>query len=421
MTPDILIIDDHKATLELLNNILSRQGYRVRLASSGKAGLDQVAKRLPDLILLDINMPGMDGFQVLEILREQQTTSHIPVIMFSAKSQAESKLSGFNMGANDYLVKPTSPRELLRRVEAQLSRNAAGTNNSANEAVAESIREAQESQLISKIGRSKQANTKTADPTGFEPLPKMPNNQHLIAVLGSRGGAGVTTIAINLAYSLANDGLDTILADLDLAQGHVAHYLRQRVVNGLENFSLFQGQTLQRRIRDSLVSKDRHLRLLLATGGQQDDLPPLSPSQIQTMIATLVAETPYVVADLGRGINDMNQVVLEKAITILLCVRPERVSLSAARQMLHVMREKFGEDHNRLRVILVNSQLQRSLPKNPIEHFLNYPLFDVLNLSESHITQATNMGESLLVGLPESESSQDIIKFQRRLLKTAAV
>jgi DNA-binding response OmpR family regulator len=118
--PRILVIEDERAMRTALNDILTCEGYRVLIAGDGATGLDRALKEKPDLILLDIMLPKVDGFALCAELR--RLSSSVPVLMLTAKSQVEDRVTGLDAGADDYLVKPFSTRELLARVRALLRR-----------------------------------------------------------------------------------------------------------------------------------------------------------------------------------------------------------------------------------------------------------------------------------------------------------
>lgn len=117
---DILIVDDTLANLQLLANILKEDGYKVRPAINGNLALRAVAQKKPDLILLDIKMPDMDGYQVCQALKENPATHDIPVIFISALSDANDKVRAFSMGGVDYLTKPFQFEEVKARVATHL-------------------------------------------------------------------------------------------------------------------------------------------------------------------------------------------------------------------------------------------------------------------------------------------------------------
>ena len=116
----ILVVDDETDLLEMVKSIFTRAGFtQVLTASSGETALKMCKEQEPDMIILDVMMPGMDGFATLKELRK---TSKIPVLMLTARGEAEDKFAGFESGADDYLLKPFLPKELLFRVQAILKR-----------------------------------------------------------------------------------------------------------------------------------------------------------------------------------------------------------------------------------------------------------------------------------------------------------
>ncbi|WP_186375888.1 EAL domain-containing protein [Hyella patelloides] len=124
---DILIVDDTIENLRLLSRMLTEQGYAVRVATSGKMTLKVVQTLPPDLILLDIMMPGMNGYQVCQKLQKNSETSQIPIIFLSALNNVLDKVKGFNVGGADYIMKPFQVEEVLARVQNQLAIKAAQT------------------------------------------------------------------------------------------------------------------------------------------------------------------------------------------------------------------------------------------------------------------------------------------------------
>jgi two-component system phosphate regulon response regulator PhoB len=118
----VLVIDDEKDVIELLHYNLTREGYDVIAASDGRTGLEIATAHKPDLIMLDLMMPGMDGLEVCRQLRADNRTARVPVIMLSAKAAETDRIVGLELGSDDYITKPFSPRELVARVKAVLRR-----------------------------------------------------------------------------------------------------------------------------------------------------------------------------------------------------------------------------------------------------------------------------------------------------------
>ncbi len=123
MTPKkILIVEDESDILHLIDWHLQAEGYATITAKDGAKGLSKAIEELPDMILLDIMIPGMDGFQVCKALKKNPKTEKIPVVMLTAKGEEVDRIVGFELGADDYIVKPFSPRELVLRIRAIFKR-----------------------------------------------------------------------------------------------------------------------------------------------------------------------------------------------------------------------------------------------------------------------------------------------------------
>lgn len=119
---NVLIIEDEKDLAELLAFNLGKEGYKAACAHDGKSGLEQACSNVPDLILLDLMLPGMLGTEVCKALRKDQRTAHIPIIMITAKGDEIDRVVGFEVGADDYIVKPFSMREVALRIKAVMRR-----------------------------------------------------------------------------------------------------------------------------------------------------------------------------------------------------------------------------------------------------------------------------------------------------------
>ena len=161
MAEKILVVDDDLDTLRLVGLMLQHQGYQIVAASNGAQSISLAQTEKPDLILLDIMMPEMDGYEVARKLRLDPATNTIPIIMFTAKTQVDDKVAGFEAGADDYLTKPTQPRELFAHVKAVIARG-----------------------------------KKTTLPV---PSPSASRTRgYVIGVIGVKGGLGLSTLALNL-------------------------------------------------------------------------------------------------------------------------------------------------------------------------------------------------------------------------------
>ncbi|HUA35552.1 MAG TPA: response regulator [Candidatus Binataceae bacterium] len=126
--PQILVVDDDQDTVAILARHLQREGFVPIQASSGAECLKMVAENEIDVILLDLMMPEMDGFQVVQALKENADTAEIPVIMITARDDMDARAEGMRLGVSDFLAKPVFRRQLANRIRAQLEAVAAGRN-----------------------------------------------------------------------------------------------------------------------------------------------------------------------------------------------------------------------------------------------------------------------------------------------------
>lgn len=115
----ILVVDDEERIVRMIRLNLEHDGFTVIEANNGMQAINQIREKLPNLVILDVMMPGIDGYETLSLIRE---TSQVPVIMLTAKSEEEDRIYGLELGADDYITKPFSPRELVSRIKAVLRR-----------------------------------------------------------------------------------------------------------------------------------------------------------------------------------------------------------------------------------------------------------------------------------------------------------
>ena len=114
----ILLVDDSKTELQYLSDLLEKRGYSVRLAHNGDEAMRRLTEETPDLILMDVVMPGLNGFQLTRAITRDPRYASVPVIMCTSKNQETDKVWGMRQGARDYIVKPVDPTELMSKIQA---------------------------------------------------------------------------------------------------------------------------------------------------------------------------------------------------------------------------------------------------------------------------------------------------------------
>ena len=134
MAKKILVIEDDPATLRLINYSLRHEGYQVLTAANGLEGIRKAHHEKPDLIILDVMLPGIDGFEICHRLRSEPDTAQLPILMFSAKAQGIDKDTGLKVGADDYLTKPAAPADIVSKAAnlLALKKRAAPTREKVN-------------------------------------------------------------------------------------------------------------------------------------------------------------------------------------------------------------------------------------------------------------------------------------------------
>ena len=420
MAVKILVIDDHPGTLDIISMTLQRNGYDVYSARSGREGLQLAEAELPALILLDVMMPDMDGLEVCRKLRQNDGLSDTPIIMFTALSRAEDKLAGFAAGADDYLSKPTRPNELLRRVQAILARSGS---------TAPSKSQSDTLQVSAPLPPRPLQGTEENATRGIDedelPPPirrgskQLPALERVIAVLGVVGGAGTTTTAINVAVSLADDGRPTTLVDLDMEQGHVALHLGWKKPGGLNTLAGLTDDAWTSKLDEQLIVYGNQLQLLLSQPNLAQDLPVLTPEEAVRLLRALRARQRCVVVDAGRGLSALSKAVLSQATEAVICVRPDRVSILAAKQLVQYIQDRARLDLP-LHLVLLSFHGKSSFPLPVIEDFIGHPIRDEIVLDATMITRAVNKGLPL-VRIDENASyARQYKEFARLLLPRTA-
>ncbi len=397
MTHKLLVVDDHPETLEIISRVLRQQGYAVTSAASGMQALALAEAEQPDLILLDGMMPDLDGWEVCRRIRHNPQIAHTPIIMFSAVNVAEQKLAGFNAGADDYLTKPTEPVELIERVQTLLE-NVPPRPELAN----------------------------AAPPAAAPPTPKAESGGRtvaltpsgkIIAVLGARGGAGTTLLAINLAVTLAAPDQPVTLVDLDVRQGHVGLYLNQRVSNGLNKLARLPENMLAKDVSARLMPFNDHLQLLLTESDLSGANDTPSANQIEEIMEVLAMVGGTMVVDCGLGITAVNRTVIEQADHLLLCVQPERVGLAAAKQFLPALQNTLFP-HTQTHLVLMEFGSGLNVPQQAIESFLGQSVTAVIPIPPHDLRRAVNKNIPLVQLNPDSKATAVISQLAHHLVKS---
>ncbi len=334
MAEKILVIDDDIDTLRLVGLMLQRQGYEVYLASDGPQGLQKAEEEEPDLILLDVMMPGMDGYEVARRLRANPITANTPILMFTAKSQIDDQLAGFESGADDYLTKPTHPAELQAHVRALLARR------------------------------------------NREPKKKVTTNATMIAVVATRGGLGVTTIALNLAAALYKpQASEVIMAEMVPGNGTVGLDLGFEDRGGLSRLlNLSPAEITRQKVAEALVRHDSGLKFLLASEKPSEKMLVNHLDQYAVIAARLSTLAHFVILDIGNGLLPFVTRLIPACQYFLIVTDPLPNTILHTRVLLDDLL-KMGVKPAQLKVVLNNRlRSETILPVIEVQNRLGIPL-----------------------------------------------
>jgi CheY-like chemotaxis protein/MinD-like ATPase involved in chromosome partitioning or flagellar assembly len=369
MAEKILIVDDDLDSLKLIGLMLQRQGYEVVAANAGMQALAKAASDHPNLIILDIMMPDMDGYEVCRRLRANAETRSIPIIMFTAKTLVDDKVAGFEAGADDYLTKPTHPAELASRVKNVLARTATQPKN-------------------------KEVARGTA-----------------IGIIGVKGGVGTSTVALNLTAALHARGENPLLADFRLGAGSIGPMLGLNQITGMANV-LNKPVT---EIRSGLIEREvvlhqSGLRVLLSSYRSKEGQLNYTPEAASALIRTLRATGALTIYDLGSGLPPMTAKLQRDMDQIILIVEPNPVSLILARDILQEI-ETPSSGADRIHIVVVN-RIQSTLqtPWHEIEHSLSHELLAIIPAAHDHLFTAMRAGSPVVVAQPESPITMQFLK-----------
>jgi pilus assembly protein CpaE len=356
----ILVVDDDPVMLKMVATILSRAGYEVLTARDGKEALMRVDSIQPDLIILDVMMPEMDGYEVCRRLRSKPSTAVIPIMMLTATGTLESKIAGYEAGSDDYMVKPFEPAELEARVRALLRRRA-------------------------------------APPEAVAAKPEMTSK--VIAVFSLRGGMGVSTLATNLAAGLVRIWeVPTVLVDMVFTCGQCALMLNLPLRNTWANLTRIPftdriiplSEVDAAMVNQVLLSHPCGVRVLAAppTPMQGEEI---DAERVTQVLALLRQQNHYMVLDLPHDFRDTTLAALDAAHQIVYVTAPDIASVHAASRALQVF-EELGYARNKIFLILNWTFQSHGLPRKDIEAALRHPIDVVIPFASEPLVDAINTG-----------------------------
>jgi pilus assembly protein CpaE len=365
--PDILLVDDDRVIQRMVGGFLERTGYNVRKASNGVEALQLVHDAVPDLVITDVRMPELNGFELTTRLRSHHRTASIPILMFSELVDPPHALAGYAAGADDYLPKPFELKILEAKVQSLLRRSAG---------------------VLARADRGK-----------------------VVLFAHAKGGVGTTSLAVNMAVLLAEQSSRPVgLLDLDVEFGDSAVYLNLRPNRTLADLQAAPGALVDEASFEGFVTDTGSVRLVVGS-----DVPEraelVTLPAIQLAIDRLNATCEYVLIDSPASFSERTLTALDTADLICLVTSASLPSLKATRGCLHLF-DNLGVRADRIRLILNYSTTHSMDIAAATNALARRPDF-VVQRSES-LDRAASSGRPLVTSDPNDPLVADL----RRLADT---
>lgn len=414
----ILVIDDDFQLLKMVRVMLERVGHEVETINNGQRGIALAAETQPDLAIIDVMMPDLNGYDVVKQLREDPQTRDIPVMILTARSQPIDKKMALDAGANSFMSKPVTAKELTERVDAMLD---AGAGFQVHTGRLEPIEPEESTQPVepppgvtAEAAQPPAAAEPSAAPEpatpprsgrrpiGADDLDQVadipPVRLPVLTLLSLRGGTGCTTVMINLAALLARAGRRICLADLSTAGGHVQLHLH---LNAPQHWGhlLPMGDIPDPRAINDIVMQHPGTELCMLAAPPIPSPNTLSESATQNVLRELASGHQVVMVDAG-DLNTSTVGALKVSSLVVIVMTDDPPAVHTTGQTLAAL-HKLGVDLNRLRVVLNHTRPQSEVPTATIQKMLKRPLTAELPYDPNH-SLAIRRGVPLVRALPES-------------------
>ncbi len=375
----VLVVDDDLNIQRVLVFTLKQEGYEVHVASDGQAGVEMAASIGPDIILMDVSMPRLDGYGATQQIRAAESGgSHVPIIMLTADADVEQRVKGLRAGADDDIVKPFHPLELIARIKALMARSGATTG--------------------------------PATTTGRATLGR------LASFYGAKGGVGTTTIAINTAIALAaRHRRKLAIVDANLQFGDMRVFLdlsldSSSIVNAISEPDLDADL-----LRKLLASHHAGIDLLLAPPNpEQADIvverQKADPAALTNILALLRRSYDYTLVDTSRSIDDFTLQLFDESDVIFVVMTADLSCLKNVRLVLETM-DSLGFEREKVQLVLNRSNAYTGINVDNAESALGRKIdYQVINEYRGAIS-ALNSGEPFMSSRADGPLGQSVSKF----------
>lgn len=370
----ILLVDDEEQIRKLLESSLQRRGYEVVVAADGIEALRQIRAKIPDLIVTDVNMPNMNGFELTRRLRADHRTARVPIVMLSARKQADDILTGYAEGADEYIAKPVEMAVLAAKIEVLIKRMKATAGE------------------VIKRGR-------------------------VVVFLRGKGGAGATALAVNSAIALAETKMyKTAILDLSLEFGNVASHLNIKPQRTLADLAETPADQLDDATFATFIAQDRSGVQICVGSDVPERAELVTVSAVQQSIERLRRASDYLMVDTPPSFTQQTLAAIDTADGACVVAEPHVASMKAARDCLDIL-DKLSFPKERT-LLVVNRTTQSGLETDEVARFFNRRP-DIIVPYTPAFDDAADRGRPIVVLHPDNASSKQLRDLAARLTMLA--
>ena len=359
----VLLIDDEQFYFKLIRNVLKEPEYVLEYAKSSSEGLAKIPSFEPELLIVDLKLPEMDGFEILGRLRRDPKFGYIPVIVITSKDELSEKLKAFELGADDYLVKPFQPEELVARMG-----------------------------ILARRGRAMQmARKETANTT----------QASVITVHSLRGGLGCSSIAVNLGLAFHKLwGKRTLLVDSVLTAGQVALMLDAKPTATWENLVGIETENLDDAVIGEIMCQHKSGIRYIASPRYPIAADTFTNETLKLFTEKIKSQNDFSVVDTAHDFSDMTIQMLSMTSKILLVMAPEMASLRTTMSALEIY-DRLGISLDKVKIALNNNSSNPAIKQAQLEKVLKHPIDFVLPFEAGEVNRALNFGQPFILNNPD--------------------
>jgi pilus assembly protein CpaE len=360
----VLLIDDEPMYFKMMVKELEKAGYQLDYARTGNEGLAAIPSKKPDVVIVDLKLPDINGFDIIQRLRAAKEFSLIPIIVITGKSELGDKVKAFALGADDYLVKPFALEELIARL---------GT-------------------LARRGNAMKFAREIDADKD---------RKSAITTVHSLRGGVGCSTLAVNLALAYFQLwSKRTVIIDSIITAGQVAMMLNASPRVTLENYADLPVESIDDSVSDDLSILHKSGLYYVAASKLPVAADAFSNEFWNKLLEGFIRQNDFIVVDTPHDFSDSTIQLLNASTHILLVMAPELSSLRAAANALNIY-DRLGFAESKIKVVLNSTTNYSGIKQAQLEKALGFPISYTLPYDPEEVIRAINFGEPFVLGNPE--------------------